>query len=436
MSRLSRYTWITAIVVGMAVVASSPLALARGKGSCMAGMTPGSGRLPTTAPDVLVYSFNGRIYVPPRPTATGTVGARRGRDPMVIRFRRGVQPGSEYTYQYQGRSNKVEIPKTATCARLQQLAEGALVWKGDLKVKPTVQSDQDPDYAMIKDEGKVSWPNSRYRLTGVTRQGNKIQEVRGVVEGWNSPSVETITNHSTGQMQQFQQSGRFLPSARAWAEVDNLIISQPVTDRQTNGKGKTMVKLAARRERTVAHLNQWVQQETEKLRSGAYNSDPAKRQKMQQAVAKVQQRIPQLNTIRFEGRNMNTAQLKQAGEQLRSQGRELRSILISVGGLPIDAQVQNHNPRLRNPSQFTQTSGTSDKSGYLKTSVGGMAQDTVLTTVSFPGDNRTRNGSRLTITHNIPDPASARPVTQIDKVKFYKLQNPTAELVNDPMPAQ
>jgi hypothetical protein len=436
MSRLSRYIWITAIVVGMTAVASAQPAPTKGKGSCMAGMTPGSGRLPTTAPDVLVYSFNGRVYVPPRPTFTGTVQARRGRDPMVIRFRKGVQPGSEYTYQYQGRSNKVELPKAATCERLQQLAEGALVWKGDLKVKPSVQNDQDADYAMIKEESKVSWPNSRYRLTGVTRQGNKIGEVRGVVEGWNSPSVETITNHATGQMQQFQQSGRFLPSARAWAEVDNMIISQPVTDRQTNGKGKTMVKMAARRERTVAYLNQWVQQETEKLRSGAYNSDPAKRQKMQQAVAKVQQRIPQLNTIRFEGRNMTTAQLKQTGEHLRAQGRELRSIMISVGGLPIDAQVQNNNPRLRNPSQFAQTSGTSDKSGYLKTAVGGMAQDTVLTTVAFPGDNRTRNGSRLTITHAIPDPASARPVTQIGKVKFYKLQNPTAELVNDPVPAQ
>ena len=448
---MSRNHLLSVAVTALAIVAFGSSARAEAP-RCVAGTyVPGDGRLAVKAPTVAIRSYNGRVYI------QRTIEPARSRDPMAVRVT-GVQPDSTLTIERQARSKKCELTAgQKLCARdLPALAKGTVVWKspasGELTFKPNVDSTQAVDVTMYKDPAQVFWPGSRVRVTGKTRDGQAIPEVVTIVDGL--PAVnEQLYNHATGQVQSWRQSGRLLPSARAWIQEENLYASRPVVDRQSIGKGKAALKQARRLERTVAAMQryvqtatQFIQTETQKLNAGAYNADAAEQAKVQKAIAKAQSGINKINQVLAYGPTKRNgqrgptlqafAQTKKAeGDQLVAAGRVLRSILVSVGGVPIDAPLQLTNPRHQGDRlPMASAAATADKAGYLMTSIGGVREDKVRGEVTFAADAN-KVGSRIQFEYKIPDGRQS-PDLLIDGVRFYKVRPTAVQRVNDQPDAQ
>jgi hypothetical protein len=438
-------------VVVLAALALTSTARAEGT-RCVNGVyVPADGRLAVKAPTVQIRSYNGRVFI------QRAIEPARSRDPMAVRVT-GVQPDSTLTIERQAKSKKCELSNgQKLCAHdLPALAKDTVVWKspagGKLSFKPNVDSTQAVDVAMYKDPAQVFWPGSRVRVTGTTRDGQAIPEVITTVEGL--PAVnEQLYNHATGQVQSWRQSGRLLPSARAWIQEENLYASRPVVDRQSIGKGRTALKQARRAEKTVLALQKYlqtatlfVQTETQKLNAGSYNADPAEKAKVQKAVAKAQSGINKVNQVLSSGpvkKNgqrgptlASFAQTKKAeGEKLVAAGRVLRSVLVSVGGVPIDAPLQLSNPRHQGDRlPMATASATADKAGYLMAEIGGVREDKVRGEVVFAADAN-KVGSRVQFEYKIPDGRQS-PDLLIDNVRFYKVRPTTVQRVNDQPDAQ
>lgn len=438
-------------VIALAALAFASVAHAEGN-RCLSGTyVPADGRLAVKAPNVTIRSYNGRVFI------QRAIEPARSRDPMAVRVT-GVQPGSTLTIERQGRSKACELSAgQKLCAKdLPGLAKSTVVWKsptgGKLSFKPNVDSTQAVDVAVYKDPAQVFWPGSRVRVTGTTRDGQAIPEVVTTVDGL--PAVnEQLYNHATGQVQAWRQSGRLLPSARAWIQEENLYASRPVVDRQTIGKGRTALKQARRAEHTVLALQkyvqtatQFIQTETQKLNAGAYNADPAQKAKVQKAVAKAQSGINKVNQVLSYGPVMKNgqraptlqalAQSKKAeGQRLVEAGRVLRSVLVSVGGVPIDAPLALSNPRHQGDRlPMATASATADKAGYLMTEIGGVREDTIRGEVTFAADGN-KVGSRVGFEYRIPDGRQS-PDLLIDGVRFYKVRPTAVQRVNDQPDAQ
>ncbi len=449
MSRVNLRTVSGAIVLAALALSAD----ARAENSrCVAGnYVPADGRLAVKAPGVTIRSYNGRVFI------QRAIEPARSRDPMAVRVT-GVQPGSTLTIERQGRSKGCELTAgQQLCAKdLPELAKGTLVWKspagGKLSFKPNVDSTQAVDVAMYKDPAQVFWPGSRVRVTGKTRDGQTIPEVVTTVDGL--PAVnEQLYNHATGQVQSWRQSGRLLPSARAWIQEENLYASRPVVDRQSIGKGKAALKQARRAEHTLLALQkyvqtatQFIQTETQKLNAGTYNADPAQKAKVQKAVAKAQSGINKVNQVlaygpvKKNGQRGATLQAfaqsrKAEGQRLIEAGRVLRSVLVSIGGVPIDAPLTLTNPRHQGDRlPMATASATADKAGYLMTEIGGVREDTIRGQVTFAADAN-KVGSQIRFEYRVPDGRQS-PDLSIDGVRFYKVRPTAVQRVNDQPDAQ
>ena len=240
------------------------------------GKLPGRGYLQPLVPNVQIYSFNGKVFQRPTPRPTPTYRPRRTRDPMVVRGDK-LHPGSTLEVQRQRHSKSLEgkIKGRMTCKQVTSLAESALVWSDKVVVKPEVQSRAQPFAEIVKEPAKVFWPNSPVRVTGTDRDGRQLKEQRLQVQGMNATN-EQIFNHATQQMQNIRQSGDALPSSRAWAIKGNLLVSQPVRDVASMGRGKQYMKKARRLRNTHAALQNWAETTQAALSAGKYDKDPAK----------------------------------------------------------------------------------------------------------------------------------------------------------------
>lgn len=431
------------LVLGLVALLSTPAAGQDGRRCIIKGKQPGRGQLQQLVPSVQIYSYNGRVFQMPTPVAS-----RRTRDPMVIRGN-NLHPDSTLAVQRQRHSRSLasELKGRLSCKQLPALAEKALVWSEKVEVKPDVRSRADAFAVIVKEPEKVFWPNSGARVTGTDRDGRQLKEQRLVVGGMNATN-EQVFNHATQQMQNIRQSGDALPSSRAWTINGNLLVSQPVRDVAAIGRGKHYLKLAQRYRASHDKMTRWAEKTQADIAAGTFDADPAKKARMQRGLQKVQQKLTQ-NAL------TNAAtQYEQQGKALVEGGKQLRSIVMSVAGTPIGAQIAIANSRLQGEGARAVTgrgkkgnitlwsptySGAADlETGSFRAEVGGIAKDTLSATVTMPAVGNRSVGSQTTLSFRIPDPKTEKPDLTMGhasqkrhRIKFYQVAPISQETVHD-----
>lgn len=446
---------------------------ASGRG-CLAKYHTGHDKLPLAAPDVTITVWDGRKYTPrPQPvfrpqTQRVVRWIGRGRDPVKVRFEKGAQPDAEYSIFAQVRSDKLKLPAAMSCEVLQKNSEKGLKWRevafvGDneadrtpFKLRPGVAHAEEARAVVEKDIDVVNQllPNTRFKMTGKTRSADgerAIAELRGRTYGEaNFDSQDK--NHNTEQIENFHNHGKNVRSATPQTNVENILVTRPVRDRQTMGMGKRARKWAAGMERHFAQMTKQVdawqkaldtngkvkiriakgqpyyvikqvadkdnpgcktevkeQKTLEKSRwvtfdlSNAqdadyarYNMNPAKVQQwVNQRIATLTgQRdalTRQFNYVEKKGapRKVTVDSLRQYAEQRTAEGRVLRSLVFTASA-DIDASIAYRNARLAGENKpLASNTGRTDMSGYSMTEIGATRGDTIEGTVRF---NQLDNG--------------------------------------------
>jgi hypothetical protein len=399
--------------------------------------TAANGKLPVRQPNLAVYSYNGRVWVAPTPTQAPV----RSRDPMAVRVT-NVDSGTKLTLYRQARSNalcELNGPHKYTCGDLQALAGKAVVWKDGMELHPAVDSPNEVFVRIEKEPGKVWWPDSRVKLSGKTRDGQALPDVVGSVQGLQDQN-ESRYNFQTMSQQNWRISGRYLPSARAWLQAENLLISEPTQDTASIKQGQGLVRKGKLYQRAAEHMTTWIASMQQAINRGDFSSDPAKQQKIQTAIQKVQQHLnygPKSAQTRQPLVNL-AAQLQQQGEQMIKAGEVIRSVMFSVGAMPVLSNVTLANQRLINDGSaaMRSCSANSDACGFAKAEIGGVSGDKVRATISFARNgNGAKVGSTLDVDFTIPD-GTQKPSLEVDGVKFYKVRPTASAIHNDPADAQ
>jgi hypothetical protein len=374
-------------------------------------------KLPVQPLAVTTRSWNGQKVATPT-TTLNTRFPSRGLDPMAVQVT-GANPDSQLIFERQKQSHDVELPKTiANEEELKQHAHKAMNYVPMIEFKTTAPSNVQPHTEVTHDPQRVAWPNTRFRVRGVTRDGQEIPHAHGVVAGVSLKPVQ-VYNAATDTVQAEQISGHFLPSARAWVKAKNLFVSEPTRDPQEAEEGHAKIKGA----------------EAKKLEAEKLNHDIAEERVPKPGVAINQAKINQLTADMNRLNQESTAELA-AGQAAVADGETIKVRVISVGATPANAKVETINKRLQGEGSTAPFWGRNSQSdvatGYASHQVEALPQDHLETSVEFPAVANVSNGSKFTVKYRVPDHTSEHAFV-MGGVKYYRVQPDEVVAVHDPV---
>lgn len=389
------------------------------------GRRPSRGRLAKSKPKISVFSYNG---------VRNSGSVRRNLDPMAVSVQGGVQPDSRFAITKQLKSNPARIEKQLKGhlneKKIESLATKATRYsvKG-LVFTPNVASTENSVSHTTDDSRLVLRPNTRIRIIGKTRDGDRYEPIYTKVGGLGDVNVSQL-NPLNKRVESHTLSGRYLPSAEAWAEPKLLLMSQPVRDYKSIGKGKSYKKIARRHKQMMTYLNQKIATLEQKIAANNYQ-DPAQKTKDQNIVTKLKAAIPKIQS------KVNYFTTKST--KLIASGKQRRSLFYSVAGVPADTKVTTVNTRLAGEgSNHATTEMLSDKkTGFYKSEIHGINKDSLRTTVSFPGGSSLK-GSQVIIEHRIPDSRdpNQKPVATIGSkkrpIRLYQIKPENISSIHEP----
>ncbi|MCA9670471.1 MAG: hypothetical protein KC503_32970, partial [Myxococcales bacterium] len=395
------------------------------------GRVPAHGHAPARTLQVHMYSADGVAFTPQARVWTRTPTVGRRRDPMWTRIQ-GAHRGDKILLERQGRSKSLDVGHLKGVNSYESLlatAEKLLTWKGvptkdgngfqPIVINPNVDNSDNHHVDTQTQRNRVWWPKTVVKVTAKDRNGRDLGEQRLTVEGLpalNTAEVNLV--NTTPNIQNYQQHGRHLPSARAWINTNNVLVSEPTQNRSLVKEGEGLVasgKRSLSRAKRKDTLLKGLQTRIAKGVAGFSNyKNP------QEAYNKARQKVAQLpNEIR-ELTTEGNRQL-QEGEKKINDGKEVRVIVAAIGAGPNGANFQTINPELTNTQQKHTAAGQlSVQNGSLISDLAGSRGQVLRTTVTIPaGTNNV--GSTLTIDHTVPNGKTAQFVKEIDGIKFYRM---------------
>ncbi len=341
-------------------------------------------------------------------TSAAQSGARTGAR-MHVRVDE-AQPGSKITLFRQRRSQVAKPTGTLTLEGLHRLSEEATHWEQRMELLVDVASAKRTSHHEVEG-GAVMWPNSRYRFEVQTRDGQKIKSAGHVVSGLTDRRYEHYS-FETDDNEPVALSGKRLPSARAWAQAENLYVTTPHPDTALIKSGEARLTRAAEQ----THLLEKLEADHDALQAtiDATESD---------------RRLAEISTLRAE---IDT--LKEDGAAEIARGKKSTVSVLSLGGLPLGAKVTLVNSRLADEGVGEHTAqGTSHEAhGFLHQVLDAVGLDRLRLTVEFPTEED-RRGSAHRVEFEAPSSDDA-PVFSYGGQGYHRIKVVGAAQKNEPDP--